>query len=339
MSFVSINGKTIPKIYVFAFIYTWTIIFGCGTQENPIRRHHQHPHLKVSQQRSMQFNKNQYRIYTATGKPVSLETIIYQIGLVHVVFLGEKHNDPVAHYLQEEILRHTTDRYWTNAYASKRRQIVLSMEMFARDVQMILDEYLFDIIDEHHYLSCARPWHNYLQDYHPLVLFARKNNLKVLAANAPRRYVHRVAHQGKQALNDLSSVAKTWIAPLPINPPSEKMKHNFQALLKDEELMKSAHKDISGDSHILDAQNLWDATMAYSIYEELSNTPNALILHLNGYFHTLSGSGIPEHLIHYQPDVKMIVINIIRNNSFPEFHPKLKDSGDYVIITDPNIRR
>jgi len=332
------KGKTIPKIYLLTFIYSWAMLIGCSTQEDTMIKGQFHP-SPVFQYKPKKFSKNQYRIYDATGKQASLKSIVYQIGLVQVVFLGEMHSDPVAHYLQEIILRKTTDRYWNNAYSSKRRQLVLSMEMFERDVQMVLDEYLLNIIDEHHFLSCVRPWRNYYQDYHPLVKYARKNNLKVLAANAPRRYVHRVAQQGQLALNDLSAIAKTWIAPLPIKPPSENMKKIFQELQINGAMMRLAHKNISGKSHILDAQNLWDATMAYSIDEELSNTPRALILHLNGYFHTLSGTGIPEHLIHYRPDVRMMVINIVRNDSFPEFNPQLKNSGDFVIITDPNIGR
>jgi len=331
MFFVFKNGKTIPKIFLWIFLYSWSLIFGCATQEGTKHLH--------SPKKMIQFSEKQYRIFDATGKKASLKSIIYQIGLVHVVFLGEMHNDPVAHYLQDVILRKSTERYWNNAYASKRRQIVLSMEMFERDVQMILDEYLLNIIDEKHFLSCARPWRNYYQDYHPLVKYARKNSLKVLAANAPRRYVHRVAKQGNEALNDLSAIARTWIAPLPIKPPSEKMKQNFRTIQTKGGMMISPHEDIFDKSYLLEAQNLWDATMAYSINEELSSTHGALILHLNGFFHTLSGSGIPDHLRHYRPDVRMMVINIVRDDSFPEFNFQLKNSGDYIILTDPDIRR
>jgi uncharacterized iron-regulated protein len=338
MIFIPKTERPIPQIYVLIFIYLGTIFIGCATKKVTISKE-QYSHLPVSQKKTMKFTNKQYRIYDSTGKSASLERILYNIGRVHVVFLGEKHNDPVAHYLQYLILRKTTDRYWKNANASKRRQIVLSMEMFARDVQIILDEYLLNIINEHHFLSCARPWHNYVQDYHSLVKYAKNNNLKVLAANAPRRYIHQVARQGTSALNDLSAIAKTWIAPLPVKPPSEKMKNNFQAIQDKDLMMKSAHKEIFGDSHFLEAQNMWDATMAYSINEELSNTPKALILHLNGYFHTMSGAGIPEHLSHYRPDVQMIIINIVRNESFPRFNPQLKDSADFIIITDPNIWR
>jgi len=324
-----------PLIYILTLIYSCTILSGCATQEG----REQYTHPRKSQKKAMKFSHKQYRIYNSTGQTVSIDHIINMIGKVQVVFLGEMHNDPVAHYLQNLILRKATDQYWKNVSSSKRRQVVLSMEMFARDVQMILDEYLMNIINEHHFLSCVRPWQNYVQDYHPLVKYAKKNNLKVLAANAPRRYVHRVAQHGQSALNDLSTNAKTWIAPLPIKLPSEKLKQNFKAIQGKNLQMQFAHQALSGKSHFIDAQNLWDATMAYSIHEELSNSPGILIIHLNGYFHTMSGFGIPEHLKHYHPHVHMIVINMVQNDSFPNFNPQLKDSADFIIITDPKIRR
>jgi len=338
MAFLSIMGKTIPKIYFFTFIFSWTMLIGCATQHTTATKNYP-LNIPTSQQKTMEFSDKQYCIYDSKGKKTPLEQILYQIGLVQVVFLGEMHNDPVAHALQHMILHKTTDRYWNNSNSSKRRQIVLSLEMFERDVQMVLDEYLLDIIDEHHFLSCVRPWKNYYEDYHPLIHYAKKNNLKVLASNAPRRYVHRVAQLGEKSLEDLSTFAKTWIAPLPIKPPSEKMKRNFYDLQKKGQMMLSAHKDMSSTSYLIDAQNLWDATMAYSISEVLSNTPKVLVLHLNGFFHTLSGTGIPEHLTHYRPNVKIMVINIVQNDSFPGFNPQLMGCGDFVIITDPNIRR
>ena len=61
------------------------------------------------------------------------------------------------------------------------------MEMFERDAQIVLDEYLNDLITEKKFLDDSRPWENYKTDYRPLVEFARVNKLNVIAANAPRR--------------------------------------------------------------------------------------------------------------------------------------------------------
>jgi len=47
-----------------------------------------------------QSNENDYRIFDANGNPANLEKIIEEIGKSDVVFLGEQHDDAVAHSLQ-----------------------------------------------------------------------------------------------------------------------------------------------------------------------------------------------------------------------------------------------
>ena len=317
-----------------------TLIFcssGCVIDKGVQVMKRTHPHSFSTNKTPLKISKKHYRVFDSNGQRATLETIIYNINNVDVVFLGEMHNDPVAHYLQKQIFLKTYSRYNRKAKPSKRRQILLSMEMFERDVQMILDEYLFDIIDERYFLACSRPWNNYLTDYHPLVKFAQKNNIKVIAANAPRRYVHRVAQKGQKILNDLSAIAKTWIAPLPYKAPSERLKKRFKAFQEKVSAITPVHGDLSKQSHFLDAHNLWDATMAYSLNEELNNSPKALILHLNGYFHSQWGIGIPEHLSQYRSGVRKLVITIVPSSEFPKFDYSLKGDCNFIIITDPKL--
>lgn len=68
--------------------------------------------------------------------------------------------------------------------------MVLSLEMFEADVQTVLDEYVLRrAIREQDMLQDARPWRNYAMDYRPLVEYCREQGIRVVAANAPRRYV------------------------------------------------------------------------------------------------------------------------------------------------------
>jgi len=327
--------KQLMKLLV---TFVFMLLFSaCVTDKGEIMKK-THPHFSFSKKKEpVKISKKHYRIFDSKGQRATLDTIIYNINHADVVFLGEMHNDPVAHYLQKKIFIKTYAIYNRKAKPSKRREVILSMEMFERDVQMILDEYLFDIIDETYFLACSRPWNNYLTDYHPMVKFAKKHNIKVIAANAPRRYVHRVGQKGLKVLNDLSATAKTWIAPIPYKKPSKKLKERFIALQSKIAAIAPAHGDFSRQSHFLEAQNLWDATMAYSLSEELINTPKALILHLNGYFHSQSGIGIPEHLSQYRTGVKKLIVNIVRSSSFPNFDNSLKEGGNFIIITDPQL--
>ena len=84
--------------------------------------------------------------------------------------------------------------------AGARRSVALSLEMFERDVQHILDEYLQDLITESQFKSSARPWEHYDADYRAMVEMAKAVGVPVLAANAPRRYVNRVSRLGPAGL-------------------------------------------------------------------------------------------------------------------------------------------
>src|SRR5207249_4721318 len=121
------------------------------------------------------------------------------------VFLGEHHDDPVAHHLELALLKRAQEQAARQAKppGTAARPVALAMEMFERDVQDVLDEYLAGYITERHFKDASRPWKSYDKDYRPLVEFARENKLAVLASNAPRRYVNRVSRLGAASLKDV----------------------------------------------------------------------------------------------------------------------------------------
>ena len=278
--------------------------------------------LNLTMFASSQENKD-FAIYDAKGNQKNLADIINDAKNVDVVFLGENHDDSVAHRLQFEIFKAIIENY------SKDRKIALSLEMFERDVQIILDEYLDDLITERHFLASSRPWGNYETDYKPLVELAKEKKYKVVAANTPRRYVNMVSRNGRKSLDNLNTDAKNWLAPLPFGEPSKAYADKFNKLM-------GGH----GSSNILDSQTLWDATMAYSISENLKKNEDALIVHLNGSFHTESRIGTPDQLLKYSPNAKFLVVTMKYVEDFKNFDKeKYEDIGDYVILTDAKAPR
>jgi uncharacterized iron-regulated protein len=73
------------------------------------------------------------------------------------------------------------------------------MEMFERDCQLVLDEYLNDYITDGQLVKEGRAWKNY-KDYRPMVNIAKQHHQKVVAANAPRRYANMVSRNGLPVL-------------------------------------------------------------------------------------------------------------------------------------------
>ena len=275
-----------------------------------------------------QANEANYRVFDAKGNPANLEKILEAAAKAEVVFLGEMHDDATAHALQMQIFRSLVEKH------ARERKIALSLEMFERDVQIVIDEYLNNLISEAHFLRSSRPWDNYKQDYRPLVELAKAEKLPVIAANAPRRYVNMVSRGGRDSLNSLSPEAKKWLAPLPFNQASEAYSAKFKAL------MGGSSEASMGLNNILDSQSLWDATMAFAVAEFLKANKNPLVVHLNGSFHTESRLGTPEHLLKFNPKAKFIVVTMRYEENFTDFDKtKHENLGDFVILTDTKVPR
>ena len=266
-----------------------------------------------------------YRAYDGQGNPVTLDDIVAAMTSNDAIFFGEQHDDAVCHAIEAELFRRAVEKY------SAKRRIALSMEMFERDVQIVVDEYLKGLITEQHFLSSSRPWGNYKTDYRPLVELAKAKQLDVIAANAPRRYVNMVSRNGRDSLNALSSEAKTWLAPLPYPDPSTVYTEKFNALMKG----GGDPSAMSASQNLIYSQSLWDATMANSIANYLAKNKGALVVHLNGSFHTEGRLGTFEQFLRYRPKAHGIVVTIRYEDDFQKFDPaKHKGIGDFVILTD-----
>lgn len=284
-----------------------------------------------------------YRAYDASGKQVTLSDIISAFSGADVALIGETHNDAIAHLLEADLLRGAHESHGLNA-KGQARPVALSLEMFERDTQLVLDEYLAGQISEKHFLLSSRPWNNYATDYRPLVEYARERKLPVIAANAPARYVSRVSSLGPASLKELSKEAKAWLPPLPFHPASQAYAAKFNQLMGLAASSTPPPAQMPGAGgphgalHLLDAQTLRDATMASAITEHLKHQPQALIVHVNGKFHSEERLGVPEQIKLDRPKTRLLVITIVRGEGFPAFDAgRLGRLGDYVILTDPSV--
>lgn len=300
--------------------------------------------------RTPQAPETHYRAFDPKGKPVTLQEIVASLDNADVLFVGETHNDPTAHQLEAELLRLADERFAQGA--QRRRAVALSMEMFERDVQTVVDEYLAGLITERHFLLSSRPWSNYETDYRPLVEYARTRGLPLIASNAPARYVSRVSAHGADSLRDLSLLAKSWLPSLPYPPASAAYAEKFNSFMSGGASAASQPQTAAsnaqaqtvanphGSLHLLEAQTLRDASMAYSIAEYLKRHKEALVVQINGTFHSEQRLGVPEQLNHYRPKTRAIVVTIVPGENYPNFDAEsMGPLGDFVIITDPSVPR
>ncbi|GAB5536965.1 MAG: ChaN family lipoprotein [Rubricoccaceae bacterium] len=263
-----------------------------------------------------------FTVYNAQGQQTELAAVCGALGDADVVFLGERHNDATAHALQLELMAAADI-----AAQEADRPLVLAMEMIETDVQTVLNEYLADTIRERDWLAAGRPWGNYEPDYKPLVEFAKSHGARVVGSNAPGRYVSLVSRTGGTAvLDSLSAHAKAWLPPLPIAPPSDALATKFTDLMGG--MSHGSGPTVEG---MLAAQNLRDVSMATVTARALDG--NALVIHVNGSFHSENHLGIPEHLARLAPNARQLVVTMQPDDG----SPVVFEGNDFVILTRGGI--
>ena len=108
--------------------------------------------------------KPAYKLFKENGKKVKYDKMVEAAKGADMVLFGEHHTNPISHWLQIELTK--------ALFEEKGGDLVLGAEMFETDNQLILDEYLAELITEVKFEEEARLWKNYNTDYKPLVLFA-----------------------------------------------------------------------------------------------------------------------------------------------------------------------
>jgi uncharacterized iron-regulated protein len=288
-----------------------------------------------------------YKAFDSKGREVKLEEIIDALDAADVLFVGETHDDAVGHKIEAELLRRADERY--SQASGHGRTVALSLEMFERDVQTVLDEYLAGLISERHFLLSSRPWNNYETDYRPLVEYARARHIPVIAANAPARYVSRVSSQGQGSLTSLSKEARGWLPPLPFQEASAAYAAKFNDVMgggpaaitqtpaQPQGANQHAQANPHGGAHLLEAQTLRDASMAYFISEFLKRGRDPLVVQVNGTFHSEGRMGVPEHLARYRKKSRAVVVTILWAAGRAGFDAAgMAALGDFIILTTKN---
>ena len=258
--------------------------------------------------------KAAYAIYTSEGKEVEYGTMLKALNKADVIFIGETHNCPIAHWMEYEI---TSD-----IIRKSPKGLVLGAEMFESDNQLLVDEYTTGLISSDRFEKEAKLWDNYWTDYAQLVYLAREHGLKFVATNVPRRYASYVKDNGLAALQGLSDDAKSLMAPLPI--PYQQTEQD-EAMFGFMQLMGGSSE---GQSHYAEAQAIKDATMAWFI----SQNYDKKFIHFNGNFHSDNKGGIIPYLEKYLPGKTIVTICSTRQDSLNSLEKENRGRADFIIV-------
>jgi len=208
-----------------------------------------------------------------------------------VIFIGEEHESRVSHRAELTILK---------GLAERDSNLVLGLEMFERDVQHILDAYLKGKTSERNFLKQARPWPNYPEDYRPLIEYAKKKGMPVIAANIPRRAAAAVAMANKVS-PDVVGEDRRYL-PKTLHFRSKEYYNRFASSMEEMPHF-TPMKGMKVDG-LYKAQVLKDSVMAASVEPFLDRRT----LFCCGHFHSDYHLGIPYQLQKNHPNLKIAVI-------------------------------
>ena len=222
------------------------------------------------------------RVYDSkAGQFITFSQLIDAISTKDVVFFGEQHDDPTTHAAEHAVLA---------ALGAKRGDITVTLEMFERDVQPLLNQYLLGTISEKNFLDGSRPWDRYATDYRPMVELARVHGWDVIAANVPRRIASAVAKKGLAVLDTMSKMERGYAAAENVCP-KDAYYDKFAETMKGHSAGGGPPTagDVAAMATMTDlfyqAQCVKDEAMGEAIANALQKYPGRMVYQVDGAFH------------------------------------------------------
>jgi uncharacterized iron-regulated protein len=255
-----------------------------------------------------------------TVQEMSWESLPGKLATADVIFLGELHDDPETHRAEALLLE--------AVYGLVGKKLTLAMEMFERDQQVPLDNYLAGKITDAELSKAVKLWRNYETDYRPMVDFAKAKQIPVVGSNAPLRLVRLVSGKGLSAFKDLPDADKPLVAQYINAPTGDRYESRFSAV------MGHGHGDSPMEPAMIrrfyEAQCVRDDTMAESIVRVLESGNK--VLHVNGSFHSDGGMGTAGRVLWRRPlHTALAIVKIVPYKGTPEPIP-YRGEGHYLLF-------
>ena len=243
----------------------------------------------------------------SSGADVSFDDMVRRISSADIVFVGEQHDDPETHRVELGVLE---------AIGRSGRPVILSLEMFERDAQPLLNDYLAGRMSETDFLARSRPWDRYVTDYRPMVELAKAKGWPVVASNIPRPMASAVGRKALAALDTLTPAERAWAA-RDIQCPDDDYRKRFMDTMRGHG--PGGAPPSAGDTlptavatRFYLAQCIKDETMAEAIVEARQRAPrNAIVVHYDGAFHSDFRLGTVSRVQRRSPDAKLVVITAV----------------------------
>lgn len=267
------------------------------------------------------------QIYTLDTPPqgvaltnaLDFTTITGMLADKKVVYVGETHNRNEDHILQLRVIR---------ALHAQNPELAIGMEMFNHANQQALDDYINGAIDEKQFLKQSHYFETWRFDYRfyrDILNFARKHQIPLVALNLEKDIVSRVSKEG--GMKALAGEEKEGIPgdrDLSLPGYRDRISQAFS--------MHGAHgggEQKSDINNFLQAQALWDETMAESVVRYLAKNPQKRLVVVAGMGHTDKENAIPPRVARRLPNVKQAVVLNSQGSPVPP------EAADFVLFSLP----
>ncbi len=272
-----------------------------------------------------------FAIYNSkTGEKIDIRFMAESSLKFDVVFFGEFHDDSIIHAIEKDFFAD---------FLNYNKKAALSMEMFERDAQPYLNDFLSGKITEEEFLKNSRPWSNYSDAYKPLVDMAKENKLPVIAANIPRKYASIYATQGMSGIEKLPSDERKYITRNMAITDDGYQKKFFETMVAnfaEEGTSKLTPNQENTIYLYYGAQLIKDETMAESIVDFIHENPGFKVIHYCGDFHSNDYLGTVQKVKDRDGSLKLAVITpvYVDTGDEPKYDSTLKDASDFQIVLE-----
>ncbi len=198
-----------------------------------------------------------------------------------VIFVGENHTLYSNHVNQLKIIK---------ALYESGKKVAIGMEMFQQPFQKYLDLFIDGKISEKEMLKKTEYFKRWKYDYNlyrPIILYAKKHKIKIVALNVRKEISKKVAKEGIDALTkkEMKELPKSMDFTNLVY--RQYMRQIYEA---------HAKKSFKNFENFFYAQVLWDETMADNIANFLKSHPDFQMVVLAGNGHLRFGYGIPDRI-------------------------------------------
>lgn len=250
-----------------------------------------------------------------TSKSRTFAEIAATLSNYQGIYVGENHTSYEDHQLQLEVIR---------ALYEHDSRLAIGMEMFNRSTQPVLDRYMAGELDEKSFLKESgyfKTWRYDYRLYRDIINFAKYNHLPIIALNLEKDLVDQVFKEGGPISLDEDDAHL-----LPVDRKLDEP--GYRERIKTAYMMHRGQGQKGNFSSFLQAQALWDETMAETIVKYLQVHPEERMVVIAGRGHVDKMNAIPPRVARRLPVSQAVVVNSVGMALESE-------SADFVFFSPP----